>query len=266
MMNRRGMTLVELLVAVVVAGAVMAAAYQVLVINQRIYTVQREQIVGHQTIRAGADVLFTELREVSAAEGDLLSMDTRELEFRAMRAFGLVCGVGTAQSELSVLLQGRGFEPGQTAFVFVDDDPGTTDDDRWAEASIDGVTDDSSACSQGSDIQVLSVLSLSLSELDGIRTGAPIRSSETYTYGAFQVNDEWYLARRSGGGNPVPLVGPLEGQTGVEFEYLDTDGNPTTTPSQVRRIRTTLRTRSDVLDRLGTPVADSLSVDVFIRN
>lgn len=266
MMNRRGMTLVELLVAVVVAGAVMAAAYQVLVINQRIYTVQREQIVGHQTIRAGANVLFTELREVSAADGDLLAMDTREVEFRAMRAFGLVCAINPSQSRIWVVFHGQRFDVGQTALVFVDNDPEDSSDDEWASSGIQSASDDASGCSESDDVQVLGVSGLASDDFSGMRTGAPVRAAETYTYGAFQVDEQWYLARRSGGGDPVPLVGPLEGQTGVEFEYLDTNGNPTTTPAQVRRIRTTLRTRSDVLDRLGNPVADSLSVDVFIRN
>ncbi|MEX2531160.1 MAG: prepilin-type N-terminal cleavage/methylation domain-containing protein [Gemmatimonadota bacterium] len=272
-LDRRGMTLVELLVAMVAAGLVMVAVYQVLLTNQRVYTVQREQILGHQTVRAGADVLFGELRELSAREGDILNMAEGEVEVRAMRSFGFVCGTNPSQSRIAVAVRGRAFAADQTAFVFVDNDPESTADDAWATSPINSVSDDSGACAAAAStiaaslpIQVLNVSGLTSGDFAGLRLGAPVRSSETFTYGVFQDGGEWYLGRRAGAATAVPLVGPLEGEGGLTFEYFDGAGTVTTTPAAVRRIRVTLRTASEALDQGNNAITDELTTDVFLRN
>lgn len=259
--NRRGMTLVELLIAMVAGMVVLGAAYQVLVTSQRVYTVQSERVVGQQTVRAGMEVLFGELREVSPREGDLLDLDEREVEVRAMRAFGLVCDIGTGS--ISVLLQNGEIEADHRMFVFADGDPEDMSDDDWVEFAGLSVTDDSSACAQGSEVQTVT----GLSGIGDVREGAPVRSAATWTYGAYEFDDGWYLGRTSGGSSSaVPLVGPLDSRTGLRFEYLDADAMETTDPSEVRRIRVTLRTASDATDRSGNEVSDSLTADVFLRN
>jgi len=266
MQDRSGMTLVELLVAMVVASTVMIAIYQVMLTSQRVFSVQREQVMGQQTIRAGMDLLFSELREVSAPEGDLLSLGEREVEFRAMRSFGLVCAINPSQSRLSILVRGDEFSAGQGIAVFVDDDPEIAGDDEWVVASIQNVADGSGDCPLAGPLQTITTSGLASGDYGGIRTGAPIRSFEPFTYGAFQVAGDWYLGRRAGSGNAVPLVGPLDGQTGLRFEYFDGAGAVTTAPTDVRRIRVTIRTRSDVRDGSGNPMVETLSADVFVRN
>ncbi len=269
-MNRRGMTLVELLVAMVATTVVMAAVYQILVTNQRVYTVQREQVMGHQTARAGSEVLFSELRQISPAEGDLTSMGQREVSFRSLRAFALVCDLAPSDAHLFVRIMNDDFSSGQGLIVFVENDPETSADDEWAVASIQSVSRDVDRCDGdvGSDALVHRLTSSGLASGDysGIQTGAPVRTFESYTYGSFQVDGDWYLARRTGSDTPVPLVGPIEGREGVRFEYLRGDGTTATTASEVRRVRVTLRTRSEARDNRGNQVADSVTTDVFLRN
>ncbi len=264
--DRRGMTLVELLVAMVVAGALMVAIYQVMITSQRVFTVQREQVAGHQTVRAGLDLLFSELREVSAPEGDLLAIGAQEIGFRAMRSFGLVCAINPSQSRLSIWVRGDDFEAGQGIAVFIDDDPEISSDDEWALASIQNASEDAGACPLAGTIQTITASGLASGDYGGMRTGAPIRAFEDFTYGVMQMGGEWYLGRRRGTESWVPLVGPVDGSGGVSFEYFDGAGSATTTPSDVRRIRVTIRTRSDARDAQGNPIADALSADVFVRN
>ena len=74
MRDRSGFTLVELMIVAVVGAMVVGATYQILLSSQRAYTIQSAQIQGRQTVRAGLDILFAELRELSRAEGDILTM------------------------------------------------------------------------------------------------------------------------------------------------------------------------------------------------
>ena len=100
--GRRGFTLVELLVVVVLGGLMILAIYQVLITNTRVYAANNAQVQGQQSLRAGLDVLFSELREVSAEEGDIIGMGPDSVTIRASRAFGLVCATDYASSPPSV--------------------------------------------------------------------------------------------------------------------------------------------------------------------
>ncbi len=88
--DQRGFSLVELMIVAVVGAIVIGATYQIMLSSQRALTMQSAQVQGRQTVRAGLDILFAELRELSRAEGDILTMGSDKIEFRAMRAFGLV--------------------------------------------------------------------------------------------------------------------------------------------------------------------------------
>lgn len=264
--GRRGLTLIELLIAMVAAGMVVAAAYQLLLTNQRLYTVQRENVVGHQTIRAGSEILFSELREVSPGEGDLVAMQEGSVTIRAQRAFGLVCHVNPSQSRLSVVVRSDRFAVGQGIAVFVENDPDIASDDEWAEASVQNASSGASSCAQSGLLQTITTSGLASDDWDGLRPGAPIRSFQTFTYGVFEISGDWYLGRRVGTGAVTPLVGPLDGRDGVRFQYLDAWGAATTTASAVRRIRVTLETRSDAQDAQGGAIADALTADIFLRN
>src|SRR5256885_13674580 len=63
---RRGFTMIELLIALVILGIVSAALYKVLVTNQRTYLPQTQRIDLQQNIRAAVTILPAELREINA--------------------------------------------------------------------------------------------------------------------------------------------------------------------------------------------------------
>src|SRR6266571_4672105 len=114
---RRGFTMVELLVALVLLGLVSAALYRVLVNNQRLYMAQTQRIDLSQNIRAAANILPSELREIDAAEGDIIAMSPTRLEIRAMRWIGFTCVapvLGGGLNGLTMVI--RGGAPGQPLF------------------------------------------------------------------------------------------------------------------------------------------------------
>lgn len=262
--GRRGFTLVELMIVVVVGAMVIGSTYQILLSSQRALTVQTAHIQSQQNVRAGLDILFSEIREISRTEGDILTMGSDRIEIRAMRAFGLVCGTSPTGSPVRVQKVGRFFEDGDSVMVFADNDPDISSDDIIIPGAVGGI-DTTQTCPGGDVAQSLTVPALTTALVnDTVRLGAPVRGFTIYTYGLYTVDGEDYLARRSGV-TTSPLVGPLA-PNGVSFTYMDSLGIVTTNPTAVSRIDVTLRSKSRVMNQQGRPVADSLSTAIYLRN
>ncbi len=263
---RYGFTLVELLVVVVLGTLLVMAAYNVLITHHRVYAVNNAQIQGQQIMRAGLDVLFGELREISTPGGDLVEMEEDRLSIRSQRAFGLVCDTDYSASpeELTVIQMGSLFEAGDSIFVFADNDPERSSDDTWLARVVQSV--DHTATCEGRAAQTLSVTELA-STGDTVRVGAPVRAFERFAYGSFVIDGETYLGRQpQGATNPDPLVGPVLPVGGVVFRYLDALEQVTTVAAEVAQIEVTLRYESQVRTAAGQLVGDSLLARIYPRN
>ena len=91
-----GFTLIEILVVAVLGSLLILSAYQVLQVTQQSYTTIHNKVTDQNSLRAGADVLFSELREISPSGGDLLAIDSDDATAEAyMRAAGQ-SGIPTA--------------------------------------------------------------------------------------------------------------------------------------------------------------------------
>ena len=262
--DKRGFTLVELITVAVLGALVVGATYEIMLSSQRAHTMQTAQVQGQQTVRAGIDILFAELREMSRAEGDILTMGSDRVEVRAMRAFGLVCSVSASGSPIRVKKIGRFFESGDSIVVLADNDPNISSDDTILSGVVSSI-DTTQTCSGADTAQALTVPALATALAnDTVLVGAPVRGFTVYTYGLYTLDGDYYLARQSGT-TTEPLVGPLS-PNGVSFIYMDSLGNVTANPTAVSRIDVTLRSRSKVVDKRGVPVADSLTIAIHLRN
>lgn len=267
-----GFTLVELLVAAVIGTVLMGAVYQVLVTNQRVSGVQREQVVAHQTVRAGLDLLAQELREVSASGGDLLALGGDSVAFRAFRAHGVVCAVSSdGSSSIRVMPLGRPFVDEEQLYVFADDDPETAVDDAWFSSIVQNAgTLGAVTCGADNSPAQQIMPGLSAAQLLRVRPGAIVRSWERVRYGLEVRNGESFLMRQVQGQTSAPLVGPIDPGVGLVFDYLDASGNETAAAAQVARVQITLRTVSEARTEAGQQarqqVRDSLTTSVFLRN
>jgi len=267
--DRRGFTLVELIVVTVLGAVLIAASLQVLVTNQRTYTAQAARIKGQQSTRAALDVLYNELREISAQGGDVLAMTSKSITVRSMRKFGVVCSLTTANPPvLTVLKVGDWLDQKDSVFVFADNRTATAKDDAWISAVVTSV-DTTTACGaeKAQDLHFSGQASRFTQPTgDSVRVGAPVRNFVRYTYRLITFDGGSYLGRVDPKGVEDPLVGPLDASNGLEFSYLDTNGNTTATPTDVRQIVVTLRTSSVVVNSVGEPVSDSLTAVIFTRN
>lgn len=295
-MSRRGFTMVELLVALVLLGLVSAALYRVLVNNQRLYMAQTQRIDLSQNIRAAANILPAELRQIDASDGDIIAMTATSLEFRAMRWLGFACVApvlgGASTNGLTMTI--RGGAPGQPMFygsrginitsdtmlIYYDGDPTSRNDDYWARGTFTGVAPTALNCPDptvppqpGRLVTFnLNLLGLGANQAGGIPTGAPVWGYEHVKYVLYQAADGfWYIGfQPSGQAAPQPLVGPVLAN-GLTFTYYAADGTVTATKNQVARVDITVRARTTTAVRGGGQaparvVIDSISTSVALRN
>lgn len=268
--DRNGLTLVELLIVVVLGAVIVSAAYQVLITNQRTYAAQSANVRANQTLRGGMEVLFSELREISPQDGDVLTMNASQLRIRAGEAAGIVCTVlSTPGNPLYVQIKPLGhYLQDRPARVFVDNRPDRRSDDVWQTTTT--LNQDSTgilACPDGESAQEIRLQGMTWgAPPDSLLSGSIVRTLAPNEYRLGTYDGETYLMREDEAGDVYPLVGPLSANDGVTFRYLDADGNVTTTATDVRQIDVTLRSPANIRGISGDLTRDSLRARVYTRN
>ena len=282
--DRRGFTLIEILIVAVLGLLVVLSAGQILITNRQTYTAQTATVSGQQTTRMAVEVLFAELREVSPSGGDILAMSSDSIRVRLMRKFSIVCqpditGSAPVMTVIKDFLLNSGdtlyimggsnrFAVGDSVFVYADNDPDIDRDDAWISASISSIDSASVVCPQDGDAGLNLTFGSQMTAFtnDSVHVGAPVRSYQDFTFGTTTMLGDVYLGRRTGTGDMIPVAGPLRDRDGLAFVYRDAMGDVTATPADVAQIEVTVRTGSEVLNSLGEMVSDSVLVWIHTRN
>ena len=96
----RGFTLIEMLIALVLLAIVAEVLLRLLTASQRVSRAQSRQVALQSSVRAGALLVPSELRELSVggSNPDLLVLGRDSITYRAMRGLGYTCSLipGTA--------------------------------------------------------------------------------------------------------------------------------------------------------------------------
>ena len=293
LLTRRGFTLIELMIALVLLGLVSAAVYKVLVNNQRLYMAQTQTIDLNQNIRAAAAILPAELRELDAADGDITFMGPDSIRIRAMRQLAFVCqtpvlGGGLGQIQIFVRTSPiygtrQTFSNNDSLLVYWEGNPQTRADDQWLPAQVKqtavGTCSDSGVAIGGPAVNLTLqpqwINDPTLNRAGAILNGSPIRGFDKVVYRSYQAPDgDWYLGQRdaTAGTAIQPVVGPLIGANGLSFAYYDSAGAVTNVPTQVAQIEIVLRARTTAPIRssggTGAQVykVDSVLTRVALRN
>ena len=275
--GRGGLTLVELLIVVVLSMVIVGSVLQILISSRRTFTAQSATIVGQQSTRMAIDVLFPELREVSASGGDILRMTDSTITVRLMRKFSVVCDtiwsgpqpqvvVYDSLGPVSVMGGGNTFTT-DSVLIFAENDEGLDSDDIWVEAVITS-TDNAVDCTSGDEGLLLEFSGQAATfATDEVQIGAPVRSYLSYHLGV--ADAAWgdrFLAVEDTSGSWQPLVGPVRETEPLSFVYYDQYGTVTTDRTLVSQIEVTVRTGSAVLNSLGQFVSDSITMVIHTRN
>lgn len=284
-----GFTLVELIIAITVAGFVMTALYQVLKRNQRFSQAQTQIVDVQQNIRAIALILPGELRELDASDGDVIAMDGSSITVRAMRGLSITCAAPNPTTGQVIVSNAmtwgyRAVDPARDqALMFREGNPQNRGDDVWLRSAVGATA--AATCADGSAGTRLTLSTLAgvaglggMSALGsgdvGATTGAPVRTFETVRYLLYAdgTGISWLGVQTFSGGSwsaSSPIAGPLVAGSGISFEYRDAAGNTTTDVAQVARIGIVIRGVSvqpvNIPNHVGY-YQDSLTTRVSLRN
>ncbi|HJU65457.1 MAG TPA: prepilin-type N-terminal cleavage/methylation domain-containing protein [Gemmatimonadaceae bacterium] len=102
MKTRRGFTMVELSITLVLVSLVVGGLFSVMLDQQRFYSGASDIIETRTSVREIADVLPSELRALAPAEGDIYQMSDRHIRFRATTGATVACAVDNAAGTIII--------------------------------------------------------------------------------------------------------------------------------------------------------------------
>jgi prepilin-type N-terminal cleavage/methylation domain-containing protein len=271
--DRRGFTLIEVLVGMVLGAIVMTGVVQMMIVQGRGYRKQREMIDVRQTAREAVALLSSDLRQSLTGGSPLAAMGPGMVALRSPRGLGTICAKHATLARYGLWKTGGNIVAGvdDSAMVY------QLGRDKWTVLKITAVGTPAAmgvtACAwpgaRPPDVVVEFGVGTK-TDTSYIKVGAPFRSFRRIEYAEYQLNSRWWLGRKVGAAASYdqltgPLVAPASGLT---FTYYDTLGAVTANPSAVGSIAFTLRTESFKNTYVGTTYVyqrDSLTTKVALR-
>lgn len=294
---RRGFTLSELMVTVVILGLLGTAVANMMLKQQRFYQRTNEEMTVRRNLRKALAMLPTELQGLSSPGGDVSAFSASAITFHSVLGSALICAKGSStQIDVPPANTSRTTTSnwytlpavGDTVFALRNDSSGV-DGDYWSAHRITAVASSAAYCA-GS---VYTDSTLDANKLryrftltpalpDSVGVGAALRFVRSARYTLTQAGSgNWYINRAEQVGGAwqanVPVAGPfvapgLNGSGGMVFAYFDSTGAATTTASRIARIDVQLRAQGNSssgtagMGVSSTSVRDSVSIGIAIRN
>jgi prepilin-type N-terminal cleavage/methylation domain-containing protein len=279
--NRRGFTLIEIMISLTLMLMVMGAVYKLILSSQRLSRAQAERMSLQSNVRIGSLVVLSDLRELNtvtggaAAENDILAIAPSSITYRGMRGTGWICQAPTATQVRISRSSFSGYrdpEPTRDSlYVFLDGNPDTETDDAWLPVAITAVST-ATAC-PGIIGAGITLTTPNTASLVGLTTGTPVHFYEVMELKLHQADGRsWLGARSVSAGEAVqPVLGPLTDDNGFLLTYLDAAGVVTADRTAIKSILVTLRGISDgavIAGIEGTPtrVEEELVSQIALRN
>jgi prepilin-type N-terminal cleavage/methylation domain-containing protein len=272
--SRRGFTIIELLVGLVVGLIVMGSVVQIMIVQGRGYRKQREIIDIRETARQATALLAGDLRQSGVGESPLSAMGANSIALRSPRGMGTICAKHATLARYGLWKTGGNIFAGanDSALVY------QVGREKWKALKITAVGTPADmgvvACAWpgGRPPDVVVEFSVAAkTDTSYIKIGAPFRNFQRVEYAEYQLNSRWWLGRKVGAAAAYEqLTGPLVAPTsnGLAFVYYDTLGAVTANPAAVGSVAITLRTESYKKTHVGDTFVyqrDSLTTKVALR-
>ena len=271
---RRGFTIIELLVGLVVGLMVMASVVQMMIVQGRGYRKQREIIDIRETARQATALLAGDLRQSGVGESPLSAMGANSIALRSPRGIGTICAKHATLARYGLWKTGGNILAGtdDSALVY------QLGRDKWTKLKVTAVGTPAAmgvaACAwpgaRPPDVVVEFAVGTK-TDTSYIKVGAPFRNFRRVEYAEYQLNSRWWFGRKVGAaGSYEQLTGPLvaPASNGLAFAYYDTLGAVTANPAAVGSVAFTLRTESFKKTYVGNTYVyqrDSLTTKVALR-
>lgn len=269
--DRRGFTIIELLISMTIGLIVLTAVYQLMITQSGAYGKQRELADVRETARSGATLLSWDLRHAASGGSGLVAMSANSITLRSVRAVGIVCAKHPTLPRYALWRTAGRIETASddSALVF------QIGRDKWQRVKLSSVGAPAAmgiaSCAwPGVPDAVIEIAVTTKSDTVGIKVGAPFRTFTRVEYAQYLFNSRWWLGRRVGASAGYEqLTGPLIASGGLSFSYYDSLGAPTASPAAVRTVEFTLKPESYKKARLTSGAyayqRDSLSTKVLLR-
>ena len=281
-LTRGGFTLPELVVSLAVLGLLAGVAAGLLRETERLYRTQAPGIEVRQNLRIAAAFLPAELRELDAADGDIVAVAPTAITIRASRQLAVLCRgprLDAWPAPVTLTLADapfyglRDFAVGtDSVWVYAAGSGASRDDDWWILGSVASLAPDT--CPDGRTARRLTTTLLpgpgrALSR-GAIQSGAPVRGFETLIYRLYRSSEDnrWYVGMKSAT-DLQPVLGPVTND-GLAFAYFDSSGATTIDPVGVRLIEIRVRARATEPSRRADGrlenLLDSVVATISLRN
>lgn len=271
--SRRGFTIIELLISMMLGLLVLGAVYQLMITQSGGYGKQRELADVRETTRSAATLLSWDLRHAAAGGSGIVAMTPNSITLRSVRGVGVICAKHPTLPRYALWRTAGRIEsaPEDSALIL------QIGRDRWQRSNVVSVGTPAAmgiaTCAwpgaPAPDLVVQLAVN-SKSDTINIRVGAPIRTYKRVEYSQYVLDGRWWLGRKVGASASYEqLTGPLLPSTGLRFAYFDTLGAATATPAAVGTVAFTLSAESYKKVRKSTGAFayqhDSLSTKVLLR-
>jgi len=277
---RRGLTLIELMISIVLLGLLGGLIVGFLLKQQRFYAGASEILLTRTQVRQAAVLMPGDLRGISSTGGDIYAMTDTSIEFRSTFGSSYVCASTKASSQISIPPVNSAKGSALTVWsqtpvnndslaLYVDSTNKSASDDSWSYHRITATSVAFSNASPGclsatgmmksTDVSAGNpsyAFTLSPTQSGTVSAGAAVRFFKKVHYSLYKASDNlWYLGYYDCRTSRVPvcntiqpIAGPLRPYiagspqlAGLRFTYYDTLGNVTANKLAVSRISVLLQ-------------------------
>jgi len=253
--NKNGVTLIELLIALVISALLIAALYRTFIGQQKTYTVQEQVVDTQQNVRVAINKMMRDIRMAGfGGVGDVLGggvngpteVITSPPSNNSITNNNNITIVGGFKQVSTLAAEAAG---GQSQVTLASAaDASQFDGAAHHFISIGGTESNIVSSRAGATLTLSNPLKLTHKIIDqlGNPVSVPIFKIQAITYLCGVSDGKPVLQRNENtGGGAQPLAENIEN---IQFEYFDANGSQTANPVNIRMVRVTVTARTDRSD------------------
>jgi prepilin-type N-terminal cleavage/methylation domain-containing protein len=272
-LTNKGVTLIELLIALVISSILIAGLYRVFIGQHKSYTVQEQVVDMQQNVRVSINRMMSEIRMAGFGNVSMV-LPVQFIAYGQTRTFNNVLNLDTpVTGSLTIITATGDFAiiktsitlPNKITLNRLTDSQGDPlfDTGNRKFISIGGLESNTITDIQGT------TLTLSGNLVYNHPINTPVFPIRAISYQVVNDDGKFTLKRDENiGGGRQPLADNIEN---IQFEYFDAQGNPTLIPAKIRMVKATVTATTAISDdeyknRKTIPPKRTIASNIYLRN